>query len=135
MFSFFRNPPVELPAISLADEAVSAVGFQDAMRAQGLSDLRALRSRLAANISAETKALAVVDEQIAREERAQVGMALAIADVEIAAEIEHLEHVVVDDYDAAEGGRKSYDVAVEAKRKRGDKHWPKRPSDDLVAAE
>lgn len=132
MFRFYRNPPAELPAVSLADEAVSAVGFQDAMRAQGLSDLRALRSRLAANISAETKALAVVDEQIAREERAQVGMALAIADVEVTAAVEHL---VVDDYDAADDGRKSYEVAVEAKRKRGDKSWPRRASGDLVAAQ
>ncbi|MFC5385165.1 hypothetical protein ACFPLB_04195 [Aquamicrobium segne] len=90
MFSLFRKLPVQLPDVSLADEAVSAVGFQDAMRAQGLSDLRELRTRLSANISAETKALAVVDEQISREERAQVGAALAIADAEITAEVEQL---------------------------------------------
>ncbi|WP_146201512.1 hypothetical protein [Pseudaminobacter salicylatoxidans] len=34
-----------------------------------------------------------------------------------------------DGYDAADDARKSYEVAVEAKRVRGDKHWPKRGSD------
>lgn len=38
------------------------------------------------------------------------------------------------EYDAADDGRKSYDAAVAAKRKRGDKHWPKRAS-ELAAAE
>jgi len=128
---FFRKKPVDLPCISLADEAVSAVGFHDAMRAQALTDLRALRSRLAANIDAETKALAVVDEQIAREERASIGTALAIAEAEISAEVARFE---ADGYDPAEDGRKSYDVAVEAKRKRGDRHWPKRASEKPVLA-
>lgn len=37
-------------------------------------------------------------------------------------------------YDAADDARKSYEVAIEAKRKRGDKHFPRRAS-DLAAAE
>lgn len=39
------------------------------------------------------------------------------------------------DYDAAEDSRKSYDAAVEAKRKRGDKHWPKRASQQAAPAQ
>lgn len=38
------------------------------------------------------------------------------------------------EYDPADDSRKSYDAAVAAKRKRGDKHWPKRAS-ELAAAE
>ncbi|NKB96834.1 hypothetical protein HED48_23505 [Ochrobactrum intermedium] len=30
------------------------------------------------------------------------------------------------EYDPADDARKSYDVAVEAKRQRGDTHWPER---------
>jgi hypothetical protein len=65
---FGRKAQIELPPISLADEAISMVGFHDAMRAQSLCDLREWRRKLASNIEAETKALAAVDEQIAREE-------------------------------------------------------------------
>lgn len=130
MFGFSRKQAVDLPSVTLADEAISQVGFQDAMRAQGLSELRDMRARLAANISAETKALAVVDEQIAREERAQVGMALAIADAEVTAVVEHL---AADNYDSADDGQKSYALAIETKRKRGDKHFPKRASEAAEA--
>lgn len=129
MFGFSRKQDVAPLTVTLADEAISQVGFQDAMRAQGLSELRDMRARLAANISAETKALAVVDEQIAREERAQVGMALAIADAEVTAVVEHL---AADGYDPADDGQKSYALAIETKRKRGDKHFPKRAS-EMVA--
>jgi hypothetical protein len=38
------------------------------------------------------------------------------------------------EYDPAEDGRKSYEAAVEAKRKRGDRHWPKRASEKKLAA-
>lgn len=34
-----------------------------------------------------------------------------------------------DDYDPAEDARRSYEAAVEAKRQRGDTHWPRRASD------
>lgn len=34
-----------------------------------------------------------------------------------------------DDYDPAEDARRSYEAAVEAKRQRGDTHWPQRASD------
>lgn len=129
---FRRKAPVEFAPVTLADEAMSAVGFQDAMRAQALAELRDLRARLASNIAAETKALAIVDEQIAREERASVGMALAIADAEIGEAVSQIE---ADAYDPADDGRKSYEAAVEAKRKRGDRHWPKRASESLEAAE
>lgn len=129
---FRRKAPVEFAPVTLADEAMSAVGFQDAMRAQALAELRDLRARLASNIAAETKALAIVDEQIAREERASVGMALAIADAEIGEAVSQIE---ADTYDPADDGRKSYEAAVEAKRKRGDRHWPKRASEGLEAAE
>lgn len=129
MFGFSRKQDVAPLTVTLADEAISQVGFQDAMRAQGLSELRDMRARLAANISAETKALAVVDEQIAREERAQVGMALAIADAEVTAVVEHL---AADGYDPADDGQKSYALAIETKRKRGDKQFPKRASELLA---
>ena len=63
-------PEPKLPD-SLADEAMSLVGFHDAMRAQNLADLRKFRERLAANIERETEALAEVDAMIAREEPAK----------------------------------------------------------------
>lgn len=34
-----------------------------------------------------------------------------------------------DDYDPAEDARRSYEAAVEAKRQRGDTHWPQRASE------
>ncbi|MGB3898163.1 MAG: hypothetical protein WA973_06380 [Mesorhizobium sp.] len=39
-----------------------------------------------------------------------------------------------DGYDASDDGAKCFDLSVETKRKRGDKHWPKRAS-ELAAAE
>lgn len=38
-----------------------------------------------------------------------------------------------DGYDASDDGAKCFDLSVETKRKRGDKHWPKRASE--LAAE
>ena len=72
MWPFKSNPIEPLPSrpISLADEATSALGFHDAMRATTIDTLRNYREELAANIAAETNALAVIDEQLAREELA-----------------------------------------------------------------
>lgn len=36
------------------------------------------------------------------------------------------------EYDPAEDSRRSYEAAVEAKRKRGDTHWPVRASDSML---
>lgn len=69
--NFFRSEPApELPPPSLADEAVSLVGFHDAMRANALSELQTMRDRLKLNIEYETSALAEVEAAIAREEAA-----------------------------------------------------------------
>lgn len=77
MIGFFKNLFVgepatadPLPPISLATEAMSALGFHDITRAAALADLRNIREELAANIEAETKALASIDEHLAREELA-----------------------------------------------------------------
>lgn len=68
--------------------------------------------------------------------------AMAVADDEIAAAIEAVA-LEIDDCNAADDAKKSCDVAVEAKRLRGDTHWPesKRPAKrrsrkaDLATAE
>ena len=100
MNMFRRKAPVEFAPVTLADEAMSAVGFQDAMRAQALTELRDLRARLASNIAAETKALAIVDEQIARvngwtEEEDPVKVEHAVGGLFMRKDWTMLSHVVI----------------------------------------
>lgn len=146
----FELPPMPAPApVSLASEAMAAVDDHAVQRSESLARLEELESRLDANIRLELEVLAAVRTELARERAAATGMAFAAVEQQIETAIDEIEldlHDQVADeieqnledrnpeYDAADDGRKSYDVAVAAKRKRGDKHWPKRAS-ELAAAE
>lgn len=137
MLTLFRRKAVPAP-ISLADHAVSTVGLHDARRAKSLENLRQMEKRLDANIRREMEALSAVRAAISREEAADATMAIEAASADIEAAMEEIGlEVPVLDYDPAEDARRSYDVAVEAKRARGDKHWPQRASEttELAAAE
>lgn len=70
-----------------------------------------------------------------RQHEAIVGAKSVEGLVAAGAEVE-ATRLETDEYDPADDARKSYDGAVEAKQKRGDKHWPKRASEkQLQAAE
>jgi hypothetical protein len=149
MYLFHREKPdVVFHPVPLADEAIAAVGEHDAKRAESIARLEDLESRLDANIRREMEVLASVRTELARERAAATGQAFAVVEKEIDAVLDELEPDLHDqvadeiernledrqpEYDAADDGRKSYDAAVAAKRKRGDKHWPKRASE--LAAE
>lgn len=131
--NIFRSRP-EPKRVPLADEATAFVGSVDLARSRSIDRMMSYRARLAGNVARDTAAIAVLDEQIERE-RAAMPAGEQVVDealTELAAEIE----ADLDGYDPADDSRKSYDAAVEAKRKRGDKHWPTRASEQTsIAAE
>jgi hypothetical protein len=92
-------PPPPDMAANTEDEAIQTIGFFDAMATQNLRDLAGYEAKLVKEIDSKTNALAAVREAMER------GKALL-------------------PYDPADDSRKSYDAAIEAKRKRGDKHFP-----------
>lgn len=79
----FRKPDatLELSAPSLSDEAISLIGFHDAMAATAYQQMLDQREALATNIERETRALAALDEALAR-----VGQSLGQPVQQIAAE-------------------------------------------------
>lgn len=115
MFSLFKRTPAAadlalIDAMSLdfdmtpvtEEDAIHAVETFDALATQNLRDLAEFEAKLVSEIESKTKALAAVREAMER------GRALV-------------------PYDPADDNRKSYDAAIEAKRKRGDKHYPAKP--------
>ncbi len=150
--SLFRREkfePLPMPAttpVSLANEAMAVVGDHAVKRSESIARLEELESRLDSNIRLELEVLAAVRNELARERAAATGMAFAVVEKEIDAAIDAIEMDLDQradeieknledrqpEYDAADDGRKSYDAAIEAKRKRGDKHFRK-PA--LAAAE
>ncbi len=80
----FRQPQnyaPELPAPSLSDVALEIIGYHDAMAANTYQEMLQQREALATNIERETKALAALDEALAR-----VGQSLGQPVQQIAAE-------------------------------------------------
>lgn len=146
---FRRKAPVEIPAaelppVSLADEAVSVVGFHDAQRAEGIARMEELDSRLEANIRREMAALSDLRAELARE-RAAEGVtpeATAIAaleaadrDIETALEIDLnlpdapvVDEIGLHDQVADEIERNLKD------RRNGTERRPKRASEKAVMA-
>ena len=79
----FRKPAevLELPAPSLSDEAISLIGYHDALASTTYQQMLEQREALANNIERETSALAALDDAIAR-----VGQSLGQPVQQIAAE-------------------------------------------------
>lgn len=94
---------------STEDDAIQTVNFFDAMAVQNMRDLDEFETKLVAEIEAKTNALKAVREAKER------GKALLPIDPAL----KGLEQ----GYDPADDSRKSYEAAIEAKRKRGDKHF------------
>lgn len=145
--------------ISVSDELATLINakrvFIEQKRREDaglLDEARVIKNRIAFNATE----IASAEREIEALERAKAFLAgpvktpipepsaeaMAVAEDEIAAAIEAVT-LEIDDYNAADDAKKSYEVAVEAKRLRGDTHWPgpKRPAKrrsrkpDLVTAE
>lgn len=106
MLTLFRRKAVPAPApaklpITLADQAQSALGLFDAMKAKSIADIRALRAGLAANVERDTAMIAACDETLAAEQAAidhfnAQRIEAASADIEAAMEEIGLEVPVLD---------------------------------------
>jgi len=145
--------------ISVSDELATLINAKQVFIEQKrredaglLDEARVIKNRIAFNATE----IASAEREIEALERAKASLAdpvkasipepsaeaMAVAEDEIAAAIEAVT-LEIDDYNAADDAKKSYEVAVQTKRERGDIHWPeyKRPARrrsrkaDLVAGE
>lgn len=145
--------------ISVSDELATLINFKRVFIEQKrredaglLDEARVIKNRIAFNATE----IACAEREIEALERAKAFLvgpveasapgpsadAFDIADEKIASAIDAFA-LELDGYDPADDAKKSYDLAVQVKRERGDTHWPeaKRPAKrrsrkaDLVAAE
>lgn len=131
--------------ISVSDELATLINAQRVFIEQKrredaglLDEARVIKNRIAFNATE----IASAEREIEALERAKASLAdpvkasipepsaeaMAVAEDEIAAAIEAIA-LEIDDYNAADDAKKSFEVSVEAKRLRGDTRWPeyKRP--------